>query len=98
MICCWKARTLQEKIKAADLAAAKSDKSLTPEQQEVIEENQGANNNGDGQPNPATRFSVSSARFPTRTAMPPVPLRSRRRGTTRSGWPGPRVLNWDRFD
>lgn len=43
---------LQDKIKAADLPGSKSDKSLTPEQEEIVEENQGMNNNGEGQPNP----------------------------------------------
>lgn len=42
---------LEDKIKAADLSAGASDKALTPEQQEIVEENQGMAGN-EGQPNP----------------------------------------------
>lgn len=42
---------LQDKIKAADLSGGTSEKALTPEQQEVVEENHGMAGN-DGQPNP----------------------------------------------
>jgi len=46
------AQDLEDKIKAADLPVKKAGKPLTPEQEEVAEENQGMNNNNDGQPNP----------------------------------------------
>lgn len=42
---------IADKVKAADLSGGTSDKQLTPEQQEIVEENQGAVAN-DGQPNP----------------------------------------------